>query len=137
MHDERFYAERALTAGACGYITKQADGETIVEAARRSLSGEVCVSSEMSQQILQTFANGKNPSGTPSTRSLSDREFEVFRLIGQGLSSGQIARRLHLSIKTVRTHRANIKGKLKIKSNEQMISYAASWLVHEGLGKAS
>lgn len=130
VHDERFYATRVLAAGARGLVTKRASGEAIIKAVRRILAGEVYVSQEASQQILQTFSNGRNSNRSGDILQLSDREFEVFHLIGQGLSIGEIARRLHLSIKTVQTHRANIKAKLDAKTYVQLVSYAATWLVY-------
>jgi DNA-binding NarL/FixJ family response regulator len=135
IHDERLYAERVLRAGGRGYVTKQARGETIVEAIRRILSGHVYVSQEASQQILETLVTTKKSPEATSVRQLSDREFEVFQLTGQGLSSGQIARRMHLSVKTVQAHCSNIKVKLNIKTARQLISYAASWIAHEATGR--
>ena len=131
MHDERLFAERALRAGAHGYVTKQAKGQAIVEAIRRILSGKFYVSQSMSQQILATLSNKKSGDGTSGVTQLTDREFEVFQLAGQGLSSAQISHRLHLSIKTVQAHRAKIKAKLQIKTAPELISYAANWLAHE------
>ncbi|MBV8227151.1 MAG: response regulator transcription factor, partial [Verrucomicrobia bacterium] len=87
IHDERLYAERVLRAGGRGYVTKQARGDTIVEAIRRILSGHVYVSQEASQQILETLVTTKKSPEATSVRQLSDREFEVFQLTGQGLSS--------------------------------------------------
>jgi len=115
-------------------VTKQARGDTIVEAIRRIFSGEVYVSQEASQQILETLVTTKKTPESTSVRELSDREFEVFQLTGQGLSSGQIAHRMHLSIKTVQAHCSNIKAKLKLKTARQLISYAASWMAHEATG---
>jgi DNA-binding NarL/FixJ family response regulator len=137
MHDERMYAERILRAGGHGYVSKQAKGEAIVEAIRRILSGQVHVSQNMSQQILGTFGNKNTTPETSRVRQLTDREFEVFQLAGQGLSSAQIGRRLHLSIKTVQAHRANIKVKLQIKTTPALISYAASWLAHQAAQRPS
>lgn len=134
MHDERLYAERSLRAGAHGYVTKQAKGQTIVEAIRRILSGKFYVSQSMSQRIPETLSNKKSGGGTSSVTQLTDREFEIFQLAGQGLSSAQISRRLHLSIKTVQAHRAKIKAKLQIKTAPELISYAANWLAHEATG---
>jgi DNA-binding NarL/FixJ family response regulator len=135
MHDERLYAERALRAGAHGYVTKQAKGQAIVQAIRRILSGKFYLSQCMSQQILETLSNKKS-GGASSVTQLTDREFEVFQLAGQGLSSAQISRRLHLSIKTVQAHRANVKAKLQIKTAPELISYAANWLAHSATGQA-
>jgi len=135
IHDERNYAERVLRAGARGYVTKQARGDTILAAIRRILSGQVYVSQEASQQILETLVTAKKTPEATSVRQLSDREFEVFQLTGQGLSSSQIARRMNLSVKTVQAHCSNIKVKLKIKTARQLISYAAGWIAHEATGR--
>jgi DNA-binding NarL/FixJ family response regulator len=104
---------------------------------RRILSGQVHVSQNMSQQILGTFGNKNATPEASRVRQLTDREFEVFQLAGQGLSSAQIGRRLHLSIKTVQAHRANIKVKLQIKTTPALISYAASWLAHQAAQRPS
>ena len=136
MHDERLYAERALRAGAHGYVTKQAKGQDIVQAIRRILSGKFYVSQSMSQQILETLSKKKSGGVASSVTHLTDREFEVFQLAGQGLSSAQIGSRLHLSIKTVQAHRAKIKAKLQIKTAPELISYAANWLAHSATGQA-
>ena len=109
MHDELLYAERVLRAGARGYIMKQEGGQKFLQAIRRVLAGQVFVSEKMSARILENFS-GHPPEKTESpVGRLSDREFEVFQLISQGVGTGDIAGRLHLSVKTVEVHRANIK----------------------------
>lgn len=132
MHDESVYAERVLRAGARGYIMKHEGGDKLVEAIRRVVRGQIYVSEKMSARILEIFS-GRRPAAPRSIiEQLSDREFEVFQLIGQGLSTHEVASRLHLSAKTVDAHRASIKDKLEIKSMSELISYAARWLAQEG-----
>jgi DNA-binding NarL/FixJ family response regulator len=135
MHDESLYAERALRAGARGYIMKHESGSKLVEAVRSVLRGEVYVSEKTSARVLGLFSShGKAVSSTRSgIERLSDREFHVFQLLGQGLSAHEIGTRLHLCAKTIDAHRANIKRKLSIKSTPELISYAAQWSTHETL----
>jgi DNA-binding NarL/FixJ family response regulator len=128
MHDESLYADRVLRAGARGYITKHEGGEKLMRAIRCVLSGKIYVSENMSAHILEIFSRGQTTPQRPAIENLSDREFEVFELIGEGLSARQIAARLHLSAKTVDAHRANIKGKLKIQTSAELISFAARWI---------
>jgi DNA-binding NarL/FixJ family response regulator len=130
MHDESLYADRVLRAGARGYITKHEGGEKLMRAIRQVLSGKVYVSETMSAHIFDVFSGGPTRHRS-SIEHLSDREFEVFELIGQGLAARQIAARLHLSSKTVDAHRANIKEKLKIKTSAELISFAARWIADQ------
>ncbi|MHC4647465.1 MAG: response regulator transcription factor [Planctomycetota bacterium] len=112
IHDESVYAERALRAGAQAYLMKEVASENIIKAIRTVLAGEVYVSDEIAKKFLRKAAGGKaEQAGTP-TEILSDREFEIFNLIGEGYKTSQIARRMHLSVKTVETYRGRIKGKL-------------------------
>ena len=128
MHDEMIYAERALRAGARGYIMKQEGGQKFLLAIRQVLAGKVFVSEKMSARILENFSgNPADDSGSPVKR-LSDREFEVFQMIGQGVGTRDIAGRLHLSVKTVEVHRANIKEKLSLATALELIHYAVRWL---------
>ncbi len=132
MHDESLYAERVLRAGARGYVMKHEGGDDVIRAIRRVLSGKVYFSEQMSARILEGVS-GRQPATQFSViNQLSDRELEIFHLIGQGLSTQQIASKLHLSAKTVDAHRASIKDKLEIKSVTELISYAARWTVQEG-----
>jgi DNA-binding NarL/FixJ family response regulator len=131
MHDESLFADRVLRAGARGYITKHEGGEKLIEAIRRVLSGKIYVSESMSAHILEIFSGGQTGLDRSSIEKLSDREFEVFESLGEGLSSQQIAKRLHLSAKTVDAHRANIKTKLNIKTTAELISFAARWTLHQ------
>jgi DNA-binding NarL/FixJ family response regulator len=130
MHDESLYAERVLRAGARGYITKHEGGKKVMQAIRLVLGGQIYVSEKMSANILETFSGGRTASVRSLIAQLSDREFEVFQLLGEGLSTREIAERLHLSTKTVDAHRANIKAKLVIKTTSELISYAARWTEH-------
>ena len=124
MHDEQFYAERALRAGARGYIMKHEASEKVLEAIRQVLGGGVVVSGAIAQSILDKVS-GRRPAGDKSEwSSLSDREMEVFVLIGKGYGSNQIAKRLQLSVKTIETHRANIRAKLHLASGSELLQRA-------------
>jgi DNA-binding NarL/FixJ family response regulator len=126
-HDESLYAERVLRAGGRGYIMKQEGGRMLMRAIRRVLSGQVYVSQKISAKILEIFSgNGAAVAHSPIER-LSDREFEVFQLVGQGKPTREIAGHLHLSVKTVEVHRANIKHKLKLKRGDDLVGYAIRW----------
>ena len=132
MHEEALYAERALKAGAAGYIMKVAGGEKLMEAIRRVLAGEVYVSGTISAQIVKSLV-GKPAAGAGSAvAQLSDREFEIFGLIAQGIATRDIGERLHISAKTVEAHRMNIKGKLGLATAAELISYAARWMAETG-----
>jgi DNA-binding NarL/FixJ family response regulator len=126
MHDEWLYAERALRAGANGYIMKQEATEMVLTAIRRIMSGEIYVSDRMARKMVQQFV-GAGASKQSSIEDLTDRELEVFRLVGQGLSTRQIAERLHLSVKTVETYYAHIKDKLSLKNARELVQYAVEW----------
>jgi DNA-binding NarL/FixJ family response regulator len=127
MHDESVYAERVLRAGARGYIMKKEGGKRILEAIRKVLEGEVVVSDKMSAHILRIFSGHPDNDEESPVRQLTDREFEVFELIGLGLGTSQMAAQLHISVKTVEVHRAHIKEKLQIKTGTELIAYAARW----------
>jgi DNA-binding NarL/FixJ family response regulator len=128
MHDESLYAERVLRAGAKGYIMKQEGAEKVMVALRQILKGQVYVSDNMASKILQIFAGGRKNGSDSPMESLSDREFEVFQLIGQGRGTRQIAEDLHLSVKTVETHREHIKEKLKLKEAVSLLRFAVQWV---------
>ena len=135
MHDEAVYAERALRAGARGYIMKEAGGEAVVAAIRQILGGQAYVSPAMSARILDNLS-GKKPRGSTSPiEKLSDREFEVFQLIGQGKSTRDIAEQLHLSSKTVDVHRSHIKEKLELKDATALIRHAVRWVETQKTGQ--
>ena len=126
MHDEMLYAERVLRAGARGYLMKQEGGRKMMEAIRQVLAGKVYVSEKIAVQILEAFSGRRAEAASPIER-LSDREFEVFQLIGQGRTTREIATHLRLSVKTVEVHRANIKLKLKLKTATDLVRYAVRW----------
>ncbi len=129
MHDENLYAERALRAGARGYIMKQEGGKKLMEAIRQVLEGRVYVSEKMSAKMLESFSGRKpNLSAKSPIEQLTDREFEVFELLGQGRSTKEIADHLHLSGKTVEVHRLNIKTKLGLNSAPELIRAAVRWV---------
>jgi DNA-binding NarL/FixJ family response regulator len=126
MHDESLYAERMLRAGASGYITKQQPPAELIKAIRLVLDKHVYVSKEMSESLLRRIS--WQPQGEVSpTKLLTDREFEIMQLIGQGKAANEIARQLHLSAKTIAVHNANIRRKLNLKTTAQLIRYAVQW----------
>ncbi|MBA4137862.1 MAG: DNA-binding response regulator [Opitutus sp.] len=132
MHDESIYAERMLRAGARGYIMKEAGGEALLAAVRQVLRGEIYVSAKLSARLLENLT-GSRPRGSSSPiAKLTDREFEIFQLIGQGKSTHDIAAQLSLSTKTVDVHRANIKGKLGITDGTQLVRHAVRWVETQG-----
>jgi DNA-binding NarL/FixJ family response regulator len=132
MHDEMIYAERVLRAGGRGYIMKQEGGKKFLLAIRQVLAGQIYVSEKMSSRILEIFSGRKTESTSSPVAKLSDREFEVFELIGNGKGTREVAGMLHLSIKTVEVHRANIKEKLDIKTATDLVRYAVRWADSEG-----
>jgi len=134
MHDESLYAERVLRAGGRGYIMKQAGGKKLMEAIRQVLGGKIYVSEKMSADILETFSGRRSGATNSPVEQLTDREFEVFQLIGQGIGTRASAEKLHLSIKTVEVHRAKIKAKLKLKSAPELIRFAVRWSEAQGVG---
>jgi DNA-binding NarL/FixJ family response regulator len=131
MHDEALYVERVLRAGARGYIMKQEGGKKIMEAIRQVLDGNIYVSQKMSAKILEIFTGKRPEAATSPIEKLTDREFEVFQLIGKGLSTVQMAEYLHLSPKTIEVHRANIKTKLQLGTAAELLRYAVRWLETE------
>ena len=135
MHDETLYAERVLRAGGRGYIMKQEGPEKILQAIRHVLDGEISVSGKMSGRILHALANPRAKTDSPIAQ-LTDREFEIFQLIGRGKDSHAIAEQLHLSVKTVDAHRGNIKEKLALKSGTELICYAARWMESQSSGNS-
>lgn len=128
MHDEMLFAERALRAGARGYLMKDAGSAKLLEVIRLLLSGQAYVSSAMSARLLDAVT-GRRPRGSSSPiEKLSDREFEVFQLLGRGQSTKDIARTLHLSPKTVDVHRGRIKEKLNLNDAPSLIHHAVRWV---------
>jgi DNA-binding NarL/FixJ family response regulator len=135
MHDESLYAGRVLRAGGRGYIMKQEGGKKLMQAIRQVLEGKIYVSEKMSADILETFSGNRAGSEGSPVEKLTDREFEVFQLIAQGKSTRDIAEKLHLSVKTVEVHRANIKAKLKLKSASELIRFAVRWSESQDSGE--
>jgi len=131
MHRASLYAERALRAGARGYVTKDEGVERVIAGIRRLLAGEVFLSEQLSQKILSRLAGAASREVESPASRLTDREVEVLRLTGQGLSVASIARRLHRSVKTIESHRANIKDKLNLRTSEDLLRYAIQWVQSE------
>jgi DNA-binding NarL/FixJ family response regulator len=127
MHDESLYAERVLRMGARGYIMKNEGGKKLLEAIRRVLQSKVYVSENISERILDTMS-GRPAAASSALASLTDRELEVFLCIGQGLSTHEIATQLHLSAKTVETHRLHARAKLGLKSGPELMKFAVRWV---------
>jgi DNA-binding NarL/FixJ family response regulator len=127
-HEEATYALRVLRAGAKGYIMKTDPSEAVVEAIRKVRSGQIHVSDHVASQMLNRFAQGEKSKDDSAVSGLSDRELEVLNLIGRGVSTRDIAASLHLSIKTVETHRAHIKTKLNLATSVQLLQFAVRWV---------
>ncbi|MBM3875723.1 MAG: response regulator transcription factor [Verrucomicrobia bacterium] len=134
MHDESLYAERVLRAGGRGYIMKQEGGRKLMEAIRHVLGGQVYVSARMSARILELFSGQPAESERSPLAKLTDREFEVYQLIGAGKSTRDVAGQLHLSVKTVEVHRANIKKKLGVRSAPELVRHAVRWVETQRAG---
>lgn len=129
-HSESLYAERALTAGALGFINKDQATEKIVEAIRRVLEGKVYLSDTMAEKLLHRAVGSAREKVTQSPLEvLANRELEVFRLIGQGVKTKQIAERLHLSVKTVETYRDRIRMKLDLTDGTELVHFATKWVI--------
>lgn len=128
MHDEIVFAERVLRAGGRGYVSKQAGPEKLAQAIRRVLSGQIYLAEAVSTRLLDGLS-GKRPAGLASPiEKLTDRELEVFTLIGRAKETKEIARRLHMSTKTVEAHRGSIKRKLRLKTGPELTRHAVLWL---------
>ncbi len=134
MHDEMMYAERVLRAGARGYIMKEAGGERLLAAIRKVLAGHVYASEKMAAKILAGLADRRPRGSLSPIEKLTDREFEIFQLIGQGKGGREIAQQLHLSPKTVDVHRSHIKEKLALKDATALVLHAVRWLEAENSG---
>ena len=130
MHDESIYAERAMRAGANGYIMKQEATEKVLVAIRRILLGEVYLSDRLTNTMLQQYVRGPSPTKSSPLVSLTDRELEVFRLIGEGHGTRQIAEELHLSVKTIESYQAHIKEKLALRNARELVQHAIEWTVN-------
>jgi len=133
MHDESIYAERAMRAGARGYIMKQEASAKVLTAVRTVLSGELYLSDKMKERMLHRFVNNRKEAVGFSMDTLSDREMEVFQLIGNGYSTRQIAAKLNLSVKTIDSYREHLKLKLQLEAGKDLVRYAIQWMKSEGV----
>ena len=127
IHEESTYCERALHAGAQGYLMKEVASENVIDAIRKVLAGEIYISDTMSKRFLHKMVGSKATEIQSPVDTLSDRELEIFKLIGQGFKASQIAERLHLSVKTVETYRARIKEKLDLADAGELLQFAIKW----------
>jgi len=130
MHEESLYAERVLAAGAKGYINKQEAPEKIIQAIRQVLGGKVYLSERMTERILNNMFKGRDEKR--DIDSLSNRELQVFEMIGQGIAPGKIAEQLNLSVKTIETYQAHIKKKLGLSSSHKLTHRAIRWVLEQG-----
>jgi len=128
MHDESLYAERCLRAGARGYVTKQQLDDTVLDAIRCLLAGDTYMSDSLRAQLASKFAGGQTLETSSPLAALSDRQLQVFRLIGQGQTTRQIAESLGLSVKTVESHREQIKHKLTLETSAELSRRATQWV---------
>lgn len=128
MHDESLYAERALRAGAKGYIMKGENTKNVIMAIRKVLAGQIYTSDKVAAKMVSKLVRGKPDIGASPLECLSDRELEVFHLIGQGNGTRRIAEKLYLSIKTIETYRAHIKEKLNFTNTNELLKYAIEWV---------
>ncbi len=126
MKDEQMYAERALRAGANGYITKEEGAEKVIEALRVIMRGKTYLGAQLAEAMMNRLAAGGQPG--EATDLLSDRELEILEMIGSGLGTRQIAERLRLSVKTIESHREHIKTKLQLKKASELVNYAYNWV---------
>lgn len=131
MHEESVYAHRALRAGASGYIMKQEGADKVLTALRKVLKGEVYLSDGLGNRMLHSLVNNRAPRAASPVEELSDRELEIFNLIGQGHGTRGIAQRLRLSIKTIESHRAHIKRKLNLQKASELVHHAIQWVQSE------
>ncbi len=136
-HDESLYAERALRAGALGYVMKRADGAEIILALRKALKGELHVSGRINGALLQRFLGANHSKNGSPVSALSDRELEVYEWIGHGKTTNEIASALGMSVKTVDSHRMHIKEKLQIKTAPELVRHAVHHVVETGAGNGA
>ena len=131
MHDENVYAERALRAGARGYVAKKEAPAVIIEAIRTVMKGEPYLSGRISIKIIDRLFQGKDTGEQSMPELLSDRELEIFRMIGNGMGTGDIAKKLHISVNTIESHRKKIKDKLGIQKGSELVKAAVQWAVSQ------
>lgn len=136
MYDESVYVERVLRAGAKGYVNKREVSDHIISAIRKVLSGDIYVSEQWKDKLMHRFSSKGTATNVSFTESLSDRELEVLQLTGQGHATRQIAAELHVSVKTVESHFANIKNKLDLKNSHELIQFAVKWCLSENTNKS-
>jgi DNA-binding NarL/FixJ family response regulator len=132
MFDESQFAERALQAGAMGFLNKQSSRETVIDGIRTVLKGQVCLSPAMTQRLLSRVTGARQQSSGETLNQLTDRELQVFQMIGQALSTREIAEQLHLSVHTVETHREKIKRKLGARNSVELTRQAVQWVLDNG-----
>lgn len=128
MHDESLHAERALMAGARGYVMKHEATDTLIDAVRRLLKNELVFSTNVQHQVLTQLSKRSTPGANSGVSSLTERESEILELIGNGLSTVQIAEKLSRSVKTIEAHRASIRNKLGLNSSFELVRFALHWL---------
>ncbi|MDD5242001.1 MAG: response regulator transcription factor [Sulfuricella sp.] len=133
MHDESLYAERALRAGAKGYVMKQEAPETILAAIRQILRGNIHVSDKIRARMLRQITDGHTQNDASSLNKLGDRELEILQFIGQGFTTIEIAEKINRSIKTIEAHRANLKKKLGLKDGAKLVHFAVQWVARSGI----
>lgn len=133
MRDESFYAERVLRAGARGYVVKDEGCRVVVDAIRKIIKGQIYLSDQIASKMIGAFASGAKP-GASSVEQLTDRELQVFELIGKGVPTREIAAKLHLSVKTIDAHRENIKRKMQIDGATELLKQAIEWLRQQDQG---
>ena len=135
MHEESVFAERVLRAGGRGYVSKQQGGKELIEAIGRVLRGQIYLSQDASTRLLDTLSGARPAKTVSPVERLTDRELEVFTLIGQARETAELARALNMSVKTVEAHRASIKRKLKLKTGPELTRHAVLWVEAYGSGK--
>ena len=128
MHDETIYAQRALRAGAKAYVMKKESPSKVIDAIRKIIQGEIYVSPSVADQVLHQIVNGPGNVSTSPVDRLTDRELEVVQLIGRGLSSREVAESLHLSVKTIESHRAHVKEKLSLRNATELVQFSVQWV---------
>ena len=128
MHDETIYAQRALRAGAKAYVMKKESLSKVVDAIRKIIQGEIYVSPSVADQVLYQIVNGLGDVSTSPVDRLTDRELEVVQLVGRGLSSREVAESLHLSVKTIESHRAHVKEKLGLRNATELVQFSVQWV---------
>jgi DNA-binding NarL/FixJ family response regulator len=136
MHEEKYYSERVLHAGARGYVMKQEAGTKVIEAIRTVLAGKIWLSASARERMLEFMVGGSVPNSgnewLASVNKLSNREFEIFSYIGKGYGTAEIANVLNLSVKTIDTHKEHIKMKLHCESSQDLRQYAIEWQTNKG-----